>query len=104
MRMLRMGSQGPAVALLQLALNRAGAGELETDGVFGVKTEAALRRFQRETGLNPDGAAGRETHRALTPWYTGYLVHKLGGHPPGKPRPPGGEPGDRQRTGGAAGL
>ena len=77
MRILRMGSQGPAVALLQLALNRAGAGELETDGVFGVKTEAALRRFQRETGLNPDGVAGRETHRALTPWYTGYLVHKL---------------------------
>lgn len=77
MRILRMGSLGPAAALLQLALNRAGAGELDTDGVFGVKTEAALRRFQQRQGLNPDGVAGRETHRALTPWYTGYLVHKL---------------------------
>ena len=37
MRILRMGSLGPAAALLQLALNRAGAGELDTDGVFGAR-------------------------------------------------------------------
>ena len=78
MRILRMGSIGPAVALLQLALNRKGSSAgLAQDGIFGPATEAALRRFQQERGLNPDGVAGRETHRALTPWYTGYLVHTI---------------------------
>ena len=77
MRILRMGSIGPAVALLQLALNRKGSAGLAQDGIFGPATEAALRRFQQERGLNPDGVAGRETHRALMPWYTGYLVHTI---------------------------
>ena len=44
MRILRMGSTGPAVELLQLALNRAGFGALATDGIFGPKTDAAFRR------------------------------------------------------------
>ena len=77
MRILRMGSLGPAVALLQLALNRAQGAQLVPDGVFGAQTESALLRFQREHGLRPDGVAGRETHRALLPWYTGYLVHRV---------------------------
>ena len=71
MRILRMGSIGPAVELLQLALNRAGFGELNRDGIFSSATDGALRRFQSVHGLTPDGVAGRDTHRALLPWYTG---------------------------------
>ena len=77
MRTLRMGSTGAAVQLLQLALERAGYGGLETDGVFGEATAGALRRFQKERGLEPDGIAGVRTHRALQPWYTGYLTHTI---------------------------
>jgi peptidoglycan hydrolase-like protein with peptidoglycan-binding domain len=77
MRILRIGSIGPAVQLLQLALNRAGFGPLETDGIFGPLTEAALRRFQSARGILSDGVAGRETHRALLPWYTGSLLHRI---------------------------
>ena len=77
MRILRMGSHGPAVELLQLALNRGGLGPLETDGIFGPKTEQALRRFQTSEGLTPDGIAGRETHRALLPWYTGCRLYRI---------------------------
>ena len=77
MRILRMGSTGPAVELLQLALNRAGFGEPETDGVFGPVTDQALRRFQRAHELVSDGVAGRETHRALLPWYTGFLLYRI---------------------------
>lgn len=77
MRILRIGSTGPAVQLLQLALNRAGCGPLETDGIFGPLTEAALRRFQSARGILSDGVAGRETHRALLPWYTGSLLHRI---------------------------
>ena len=72
-----MGSEGPAVQLLQLALERAGQGELALDGVFGGATRAALRRFQEERGLAADGVAGPQTHRALLPWYTGFLVRRL---------------------------
>ena len=77
MRLLRMGSTGPGVELLQLALNRTGDGTLETDGIFGPLTEAALRRFQSARGISADGVAGRETHRALLPWYTGSLLHRI---------------------------
>ena len=77
MRTLRSGSTGPGVQLLQLALNRAGFGELATDGVFGPLTREALRRFQRANALQPDGVAGPRSHAALRPWYTGYLLHTL---------------------------
>ncbi len=77
MRTLRYGSTGPAVQLLQLALNRAGAGALETDGRFGQATRTALTRFQRNMGLEADGVAGSAAHRALLPWYTGYLTHRI---------------------------
>ena len=77
MRILRMGSVGPAVELLQLGLNRAGFGALETDGIFGLLTERALRSFQGAHGIVPDGIAGRETHRELLPWYTGFLLHRI---------------------------
>ena len=77
MRVLRLGSIGPAVQLLQLALNRAGYGELATDGIFGSATRAALQRFQADRGLAADGVAGPQTHRQLLPWYTGYLVVRV---------------------------
>ena len=77
MRILREGSRGPAVQLLQLALDRAGFGPLGRDGVFGPATASALRDFQRAMELRPDGVAGALTHRALRPWYTGYLTHRV---------------------------
>lgn len=77
MRTLRLGSTGPAVQLLQKALNRAGFGPLALDGLFGPATGEALRRFQREQRIAVDGVAGPETHRALRPWYTGALYAVL---------------------------
>ena len=77
MRILKYGSTGPSVQLLQLALNRAGFGELETDGIFGTKTKNAVVRFQSLNGLVADGIVGPATHRALVPWYTGFVAHKV---------------------------
>lgn len=77
MKVLRLGSAGPSVELLQLALNRAGFGPIETDGRFGTATKQALSRFQAVHGLDSDGVAGSATHRAILPWYTGYLVHQV---------------------------
>ncbi len=77
MRQLKQGSDGPAVELLQLGLRRAGFEDISTDGVFGPMTDSALRQFQRSQGLGADGIAGRDTHRALLPWYTGYTLHRI---------------------------
>ena len=77
MRILRRGSVGPGVQLLQLALNRAGYGELQTDGIFGPLTERAVRAFQAAQNIQVDGIAGRDTHRQLLPWYTGSLPYRI---------------------------
>ncbi|CQD15017.1 bacteriophage protein [Mycolicibacterium conceptionense] len=61
--------EGPEVAHLQRRLKTAYAayaGDLEVDGVFGPKTEAAVREFQRRTrGLKVDGIVGPATAAAL---------------------------------------
>lgn len=49
---LRRGSRGDAVKIVQTAV---GVG---ADGVFGPATEAAVRQFQREHNLVPDGIVG----------------------------------------------
>lgn len=61
---LRVGSRGPAVAQLQRDLTRLGY-PLAADGVFGPKTDAAVRRFQRDRGLTPDGIVGSRTRAAI---------------------------------------
>ena len=77
MKFLAYGSKGASVELLQLALNRFGFTELAKDGFFGSETRRAVSAFQKSRGLTSDGAENAETHRALLPWYTGYLVHKV---------------------------
>ena len=77
MKTLSPGAAGPQVQLLQLALERAGYSPGPLDGLFGQGTQRALRDFQRAAGLRADGIAGPATHRALTPWYTGYVSHTL---------------------------
>lgn len=77
MRILKSGSKGPSVQLLQLALNRAGYGTLAKDGIIGSATAAAVSRFQRANGLLVDGIVGPDTHRALMPWYTGFLSYTV---------------------------
>jgi putative chitinase len=64
---LRKGSEGPDVAQLQRQLNEhLPAGEkLTVDGDFGGKTDAAVRAFQKEHGLEADGVVGPKTRAAL---------------------------------------
>ena len=77
MKILKTGSYGPSVGLLQLALHRAGAKTLAADGVFGEATRSALRTFQSDSGLAADGIAGPATQTALTPYYTGFAEHRI---------------------------
>jgi N-acetylmuramoyl-L-alanine amidase len=56
---------GDDVAELQTKLIELGYHLIRADGVFGLATAEALRRFQREYGLVPDGICGPATLRAL---------------------------------------
>ena len=67
MNILEYGCRGPRVSFLQLALNRAGMGPVAADGVYGHDTAEAVRRFQRQAGIHPDGSVGPRTHHALHP-------------------------------------
>lgn len=56
---------GDDVAMLQDRLLELGFDAGRADGVFGHRTEQALRALQREYGLVPDGTCGPATLRAL---------------------------------------
>ncbi|MBQ3257566.1 MAG: peptidoglycan-binding protein [Oscillospiraceae bacterium] len=78
MKLLEYGCRGPRVAFLQLALNRAGVGPVAADGIYDHDTAEAVRRYQKQAGIHPDGRVGRRTHQALRPYYTGYVTHRVG--------------------------
>lgn len=62
---LKRGDRGTAVWDLQQQLKRAGFDPGIIDGVFGAKTEAAVKAAQQMFGLVVDGVAGPKTYQAL---------------------------------------
>ena len=75
---LKLGSVGPAVRELQGNLRGEGFG-IKPDGIFGPRTDQAVRAFQRREALKVDGVVGDRT------W------ERLDGRPPA---PTGGGEGD----------
>ncbi len=57
----RRGSRGTEVRNIQSRLSKWGYNPGAVDGIYGAKTEAAVKRFQRNNGLTPDGIAGPAT-------------------------------------------
>ena len=73
---LRRGTTGPSVVTIQVALNRISQSypaipKIPTaDGIFGVRTENAVRKFQEVFNLTPDGIVGPATWYAIVRIYT----------------------------------
>jgi peptidoglycan hydrolase-like protein with peptidoglycan-binding domain len=65
MEILRTGSSGDGVEELQKKLLGQGISPGPVDGVFGSKTEDAVKQFQTRQGLKVDGIAGLKTFTAL---------------------------------------
>ena len=63
---IKQGSKGVYVAVLQDALNTLGYNAGAIDGVFGNNTKNAVIRYQRARGLAQDGIVGCNTWRTLT--------------------------------------
>ena len=72
---LRRGTTGPGVVTIQTSLNRIGQSYPAipkipvVDGIFGSRTEAAVRKFQEIFNLTPDGIVGPATWYALVRIY-----------------------------------
>ncbi len=62
---LKVGSSGSQVKTLQTKLNNWGYDAGTVDGIFGSKTQAAVKRFQQKNGLVVDGIVGAKTAAAL---------------------------------------
>jgi len=69
--LLRRGTTGPSVVTIQTELNRISQNYPAipkvpvVDGIFGSRTEAAVRKFQEVFNLSPDGIVGPATWNAL---------------------------------------
>ena len=63
-KQISYGSQGDEVKELQTALNNNGY-KLDTDGIFGAKTQAAVKAYQKANGLSVDGVVGNNTWGSL---------------------------------------
>lgn len=61
----KKGSSGETVSQIQTRLKNWGYYDGTVDGVYGSRTEAAVRFFQQKNGLSPDGQAGDQTLAAL---------------------------------------
>jgi peptidoglycan hydrolase-like protein with peptidoglycan-binding domain len=69
---LRRGASGDAVKYLQGVLRlRAGAAAVEIDGIFGPKTEQAVKDLQSASGLIPDGLVAAGTWVVIDQLATG---------------------------------
>ncbi|MCQ2440073.1 MAG: spore cortex-lytic enzyme [Oscillospiraceae bacterium] len=59
------GSSGDTVKEIQRKLSDWGYYSGRVDGIYGSKTEAAVRYFQQKNGLSVDGKVGKQTLAAL---------------------------------------
>ena len=109
---LRVGSSGPNVVVVQTELNRISQNYPaipkvpSIDGIFGRRTEAAVRAFQEIFNLEPDGIVGKATWYALVRLYTavtqlselrsqGQQFYAINWSPPGGLQP--GDTGEKVR-------
>ena len=65
MQQIKRGSKGDLVKLVQLMLHEKGYDSGTADGIFGTKTESAVRSYQKAKGLLVDGIVGTNTYAKL---------------------------------------
>jgi g-D-glutamyl-meso-diaminopimelate peptidase len=77
MEILKLGSTGPNVKLIQSLLRRIGYNITAVDGIFGSNTQQAVISFQRNNGLVPDGIVGPATWNIFERLLLGYDTYVI---------------------------
>ena len=57
----KIGSRGDEVRRIQNKLKSLGFFNGAVDGIYGVQTQSAVKRYQRSVGITADGVAGPKT-------------------------------------------
>jgi peptidoglycan hydrolase-like protein with peptidoglycan-binding domain len=92
---IKAGMRGELVRDLQGILLFLGYKPGPVDGIFGVATDAAVRAFQRNSGLRVDGVVGQDTWSALRAAYAAKKASEskpTPTTPPSTSNPPTGTP------------
>lgn len=74
MATLKKGSKGIEVSNLQKNLKQFGYSIKTIDGIFGNETDAAVRKFQADSKLKPDGIVGPATQKAISDKLKGTAI------------------------------
>lgn len=78
-KIISLGATGPNVVVIQTELNRISQNYPAipkipvVDGIYGIQTQAAVKKFQEIFDLTPDGIVGSATWYALVRLYTAVL-------------------------------
>jgi peptidoglycan hydrolase-like protein with peptidoglycan-binding domain len=72
---LQKGDRGPSVKNLQHDLKRAGFYQAPVTQVYDIKTEDAVKRFQKAASIGVDGIAGPATLQKLEGWRAAVTVN-----------------------------
>lgn len=77
MPVYKLGSKSAEIMKIQAVLKKIGYNIKTTDGMYGRETEEAVRNFQRNNGLTPDGIIGPATYRVLEKFILGYDIYTI---------------------------
>ncbi|MBD5639420.1 peptidoglycan-binding protein [Clostridium botulinum] len=77
MRVLKKGDRGSDVKKIQAVLQKIGYDVGPIDGIFGSKTEEAVKRFQLNNRLVVDGIIGPNTYEVLNKFILGYNTYTI---------------------------
>lgn len=81
---IKLGSKGAEVTKLQNALNALGYNTGKADGVFGQKTDTALKQYQTKLGVTADGVLGDwvagKLYASVPNIDTGVIITITAGH------------------------
>ncbi|MBU3127262.1 M14 family metallopeptidase [Clostridium tagluense] len=77
MQILKIGSRGTEVMEIQALLNKLGYSVDGIDGIYGLKTAAAVSMFQRYFGLLPTGVVNDDTYKLMNRFLMGYDTYRI---------------------------
>ena len=72
LKIYKIGSKGSSIKEIQATLNKLGLYDDEIDGIYGIKTEQGVIKFQKLSRILPTGVVDANTNELLERYILGY--------------------------------